>query len=71
MTNEHDLPHLRATCAAIMQERRTKEAAWQAAADRERKREDWDAWMEQLTFSGKVAAILALGVFLFVAMAVL
>lgn len=66
-----DLPHLRATCAAIRQERRAKESAWQAAADRERKSEDWDAWMEQLTFAGKVVAILALGVFLFVAMAVL
>lgn len=66
-----DLPHLRATCAAIMQERRAKEAKWQAAANRERQREDWDAWMEDLTFAGKVGSILALGVFLFVAMAVL
>lgn len=67
-----ELPHLRATCAAIMQERRAKEAEWQAAADRERQRDDWfDDLRDNAALIAWVVVAVALGVFLFVAMAVL
>lgn len=61
-----ELPHLRAACDKAR-------AAWTQTgeADDAQARADWDYLVDVMTFAGKVAAILALGVFLFVAMAVL